>query len=449
MRISIILCFLSIILTGCSVVKANSKEQNLETYGAASLTVNLNGSIDSTGKSGSVITVASNQVIGAAITLNGPDYSCTSNWSSGQAFAFIFQAMSTGSYTLTVTCWDTDGHTNTSSAVINVQNGYDYSVSVQLGGDVYINTPVAKLTALTWTASPAGLPSPAGCWIATAFGNGVFVAISSDSKTAAYSTDGENWKETSMPSNFNWISVTYGNGMFVAIAYTWSGIPGSAAAYSTDGINWKESPCSMPASAFWGSVAYGDGKFVAIGYGAANGQAAAYSTDGINWIESPTGLPGNQYWYSVSYGNGVFSAISYGSSAAAYSTDGINWTATSMPCNSDWQRVQFGNGIFSAISYNGNQAAYSADGINWIESPTGLPSSSSMWDNITYGNGMFVIIAYEGTGVAYSLDGMNWVMDPYGLPGTSCWIAIAYGNGVFEVIANATTSPSAAAYAQQ
>ena len=111
---------------------------------------------------------------------------------------------------------------------------------------------------------------PSSYWQSVTYGNGKFVAVVSNSNTAAYSTDGITWTETTMPSSANWYSVTYGDGKFVAVASN-----SSTAAYSTDGITWTET--TMPSSANWYSVTYGDGKFVAV---ANNSSTAAYKIDG-------------------------------------------------------------------------------------------------------------------------------------------------------------------------
>ena len=71
---------------------------------------------------------------------------------------------------------------------------------------------------------------------------------------------------------WSWESVCYGNGKFVAVC---EGIVISA--YSTDGINWIQA--TMPGTQKWHSVCYGDGKFVSI---AINGNAVAYVKDYFN-----------------------------------------------------------------------------------------------------------------------------------------------------------------------
>ena len=228
-------------------------------------------------------------------------------------------------------------------------------------------------------------------WKSVTYGNGKFVAVA-NSTTAAYSEDGINWTQTTLPIDDVWQSVTYGNGKFVAVANS------TTAAYSEDGINWTQT--TLPIKADWHSVTYGNGKFVAIGY---NNTVAAYSEDGINWTQ--TTLPIGDKWYSVTYGNGKFVAVAYSSTTAAYSYDGINWTQTTLPASALWRSVTYGNGKFVAVAYSTTTAAYSEDGINWTEST--LPSSDH-WYSVTYGNGKFVAVAYESNKAAYSYDGITW-----------------------------------------
>ncbi|MGM9564595.1 MAG: hypothetical protein ACI3VT_01140, partial [Evtepia sp.] len=185
--------------------------------------------------------------------------------------------------------------------------------------------------------------------------NGKFVAVAYSSNIAAYSEDGINWTQSTLPASSSWQSVTYGNGKFVAVAYS-----SNIAAYSEYGINWTQS--TLPASAKWYSATYGNGKFVAV----ASSNIAAYSEDGINWTQST--LPASAKWYSATYGNGKFVAVSSGN-IAAYSTDGINWTQSTLPASVSWRSVTYGNGKFVAVTYNSNIAAYSIT-INFIESLT-------------------------------------------------------------------------------
>jgi hypothetical protein len=75
----------------------------------------------------------------------------------------------------------------------------------------------------------------------------------------AYSEDGINWTQKTLPSTGNWMSITYGNGKFVAPLYaTQSGyylVESNVYAYSEDGINWTQK--TLPSSQKWYAVTYG------------------------------------------------------------------------------------------------------------------------------------------------------------------------------------------------
>ena len=120
---------------------------------------------------------------------------------------------------------------------------------------------------------------------------------------------GLEFKESTLPSSASWSSIAYGNGKFVAVTGN-----SDTAAYSTDGIIWVA--VTLPSSASWSSVAYGNGKFVAV---ASRSDAAAYSTDGVTW--TAVTLPSSASWSSVAYGNRKFVAVASRSDAAAYASD--------------------------------------------------------------------------------------------------------------------------------
>ena len=277
---------------------------------------------------------------------------------------------------------------------------------------------------------------------------GRFVAVSGGyvgSNTAAYSEDGINWTQTTMPENANWQNVCYGNGKFVAVAYSMSIYEGygvysrklsRTAAYSNDGINWKIA--ALPYEASWIEVCYGNGKFVAV---AGYSDKAAYSNDGINWKAAT--LPDEAYLFSICYGNGKF--VAAGKRIAVYSNDGINWKSAALPDNVRWASVCYGNGKFVAAAYMSNIAAYSNDGIIW-KTTTTLPNEADWW-NACYGQGKFVAVGravpdYDDEnrfiGVlksnigAYSVDGIKWT--EITLPTSMYWESVFYGNDKFIAI---------------
>jgi hypothetical protein len=109
----------------------------------------------------------------------------------------------------------------------------------------------------SWTAA-AALPNPGVSWKSITYGEGVFVAVSSNSgdwhgNKAAWSDDkGQNWHEATLPDSADWSSVTYGGGVFVAVASN-----SNTAAWSADGKTWTAAG-SLPDSGDWSSVAYGE-----------------------------------------------------------------------------------------------------------------------------------------------------------------------------------------------
>ena len=248
---------------------------------------------------------------------------------------------------------------------------------------------------ISWTEAPTSLSKSYPGWNALGYGNGIYVALEAlarnggtgGSTFAAYSTDGINWIETSLPSKQQWVGACYGNGMFVSLAYD-----EAIAAYSYDGQNWNEA--NMPNARSWRSITYGNGKFVAV----SDSSIIAYSEDGIAWSELSVPVSCN----SITYGNGMFVGVSYGT-RAMYSADGTNWTSVTLP-RSSWNDITYGNGKFIAVGYK-VPAIYTTDGATWYEAE--MPSDSH-WYTITYGVDKYVAIAYGSDVCAISYDGISW-----------------------------------------
>ena len=260
-------------------------------------------------------------------------------------------------------------------------------------------------------------------WMNMAYGDGIFVAVANSSSIAAYSYDGFEWYESTLPSFCNSrLPVTYGDGKFVVIEQG-----GANVAYSSDGISWNST--TMPISARWHSVTYGGGKFVAIPNTDTNNNDCnfvAYSTDGISW--STATLPISGSWNSITYGGGKFVVTPHSGGTVVYSTDGITWNSVTYADESVFGPVTYGDGKFVTITSvtSSNRAAYSEDGISWTT--TTLPVSST-WNSVTYGDGIFVGISSGYNYAVYSADGINWKSAI--LPLSAYWKGITYGNGKF------------------
>jgi len=254
----------------------------------------------------------------------------------------------------------------------------------------------------TWTANATGMPSTAA-WTALAFGEGIFVAVSTTSSTAAASsTDGITFTARTLPSSANWLSVAYDsvNGNFAAV----SGGTSTAAAYSTNGTSW--SAATLPSSGDWRCVAAGNGTLVALRY---NSTAGAYSTDGgVNWNACNT-LPVTGNWTSIAYGNGVFVAVSTGGTVALTSTDGITWTQRVLPVSGNWSSIAYSNSLklFGAITNaTTNGLATSPDGITWTgrtltsAAYTSVCETPIKWnsgDTLTINNGSTITVNTDQT----------------------------------------------------
>ena len=149
---------------------------------------------------------------------------------------------------------------------------------------------------ITWLA----FSIPNGSWQDVAFGNGVFVAVSSFSNKIVRSLNkGQTWLSATEPENNPWFGVAYSNGVFVAVANTGT----NKIMRSIDnGATWTAHNLSFGSP--WGCVA-GRGVFVVVG----QGTNITRSVDGgLTWI-SVSGAEANN-WYRAAYGAGYFVAIS-------------------------------------------------------------------------------------------------------------------------------------------
>lgn len=284
--------------------------------------------------------------------------------------------------------------------------------------------------------------------------SGRYVAVTSDSATLAYSSNGNIWNSVSLGNNGNWI-VGAGGTEFVAIRSSSTG-----AASSINGTSWTAR--TLPAASAWTSVAYGDGTWVAV---ASDTNSGAYSTDGgASWTTMTLPTVGDStlsQWQSVTYGKRLFVAVSSSNQATAYSSDGITWTGGTLPGGIvDWNSVAYGNNRFVAIASTGNEAAISFDGITWIESsmPSEDGSTQMNWKDIKYGQGLFFAVCDTGganigedpttgptTFAATSEDGVTW--ETKTLLSSESWTSVAFGNplnvGTWIAVASGPTTNNA------
>jgi hypothetical protein len=200
-------------------------------------------------------------------------------------------------------------------------------------------------------------------WNSAIYGGGLFIAVATDSNSAAYSLNGTSWSTVALPtfgdSTLNeWVDIAYGKNRFVAVAN--SGNIAASGTYNSTLNTWSWAGHIMDVVADssakdWVSVAYGNDRFVAI---SSTGDVA-YSFDGEIWL--PATMPSQDgstahNWKKIRYAQGVFFAIgdtggrdigadptAVPSTYAAQSADGIVWTSRTLASSKEWVSVAFGN----------------------------------------------------------------------------------------------------------
>lgn len=164
-------------------------------------------------------------------------------------------------YSATTYYRSTDGTTWTTKTTL--PSGPSAWYSVAYGNGLYIATANSTTAAYstdgnTWTKST--MPS-GGAW-RVAFGNGVFVAVnqtntSSYAKAAISKDNGKTWEKLTLPLNVSCGHIIFANGMFFVSSYTSANV-----FYSSDGENWKTSTIPGNVTSGWRYMAYGNGKLV-------------------------------------------------------------------------------------------------------------------------------------------------------------------------------------------
>lgn len=294
---------------------------------------------------------------------------------------------------------------------------------------------IATTTTLIVTGAPPAIASPIVSSTNT-------VAAGANTEVlqprSGSSTLGVDWHVEQPNNGFIVSDVTYGNGYFVAVS-SQTNSTAYKVARSPDGRVWTVGPdaldptASLPTS--WTSVTFGNGQFLAV---ASNGKMMS-STDGLNWTNR-TPSDGGEVWIDVAYGNGTFVAIAP-NGYARYSLDGITWVRSSLQAIfGNVNALAFGNGIFAAV---GNTYSFtSSDGITWSDSnDIGSLTGGYNYGGLAYGGDKWVALRTDTGGGSttsaslYSSDGLNWdqVNPTTNIPG-KCFNALTYGGGLFVAL---------------
>ena len=283
----------------------------------------------------------------------------------------------------------------------------------------------------TLTYNDLGIPvwqthtTPSAGYVTTAYGGGTYVAVANASGQAMSSTDGITWTARTAATTNTWKSVTYGNGLFVAVS---SNGTGNRVMTSPDGITWTSR--TSAANNTWNSVTYGNGLFVAVA-STGTGNQVMTSSDGITWTSRAESA--SNTWNAVTYGNGLFVALATTTpNGVMTSPDGITWTSRTSAANKTWNSVTYGNGLFVGVSQSGtgNRVMTSPDGITWTSRTS---AADNLWSSVTYGNGLFVAVSSDGTSrIMTSPDGITWTSRT--AAASNNWQGVTYGNGLFVAV---------------
>lgn len=144
---------------------------------------------------------------------------------------------------------------------------------------------------ITWTSRTSSFgASNINC---VEYGNGLYVA-GGDGKIAT-STDGITWTQRTSPFSGVVTDIAYGNNLYVAV----SSFPNNIAT-SSDGISWTLRTSGVAQN--FSFAAYGNGTYMA---GGGNGSVVT-STDGITWVDRTAGVGFGAVIETATYRNGTF-----------------------------------------------------------------------------------------------------------------------------------------------
>ena len=343
-------------------------------------------------------------------------FTVTATQGSGSAFAL---ATKTGSMNIGAIGWD---HVIAGTPIVSVlDSSAVYYVEPRL---TYADPAFSQMSATLSTQLPGNY------YVGIASGGGNWIAIPNTSTSASISTNGTTWSNITLPTAATWTDIAYGNGMWVVISS--GGFTGSTVAYSTSaGAGWRTTAQSLAA---WSSLAYGQGRFVCIATGSTS---SAYSTNGGQTWVTGSGL-GNLAWSDLAYGKGLFVAVAAGSRDVYTSPTGATWTqrANALPASSSWSNISYGNNRFIAISSTSQSPAYSFDGITWYSANTTIAA-----DKLEYGQGVFLALSASSTSAWTSEDGVWWKSRTVSNDGYAdiAFGFTAAGDGMFLTVASQTT----------
>ena len=201
----------------------------------------------------------------------------------------------------------------------------------------------------TWTAGGALPGALSGQAVGVAYGNvngaARWVVIGFDGTTAYSTNGGVSWVAGASTPGGTGTSIAYGQGVWIVVSSLLN-----TTAYSADGgVTWTAGG-TLPSSSAWSGIAYGANKFVVV---ASDGSVnPVWSVDkGLTWSSTgSSGYIGSGTTTRVNYGQGVFLVTQSSSNNMSSSEDGIVWTTRAITRAS-------GTGALEAVNGNPSQTS--------------------------------------------------------------------------------------------
>lgn len=307
---------------------------------------------------------------------------------------------------------------------------------------------IAATFLLVWIACSSVLASPLVWNIRSApsssqlngvaFGNGLFVAVGSDT-TILTSTSGREWTARSAgmtaPTGPTLDCAAYGTQYGVG-GYAIGGGEGALIRSSTDGVHWTNGLSTIGIEHIHG-IAYGYGVFVAVGGGAQpNTSYILTSSNGVDWTSQKVPTTNTLFGISPAYGNGVCWAdklfVAVGDRGTIItSVDGVNWVLRDSGTAAALRAVVFHQGII--VGGDAGTVLRSYGPSDALSFPPSALTSFNIRGLASSGSDLVAVGNYSTTGrLQVSTDGLTW-------PDSSSEFAqplnaVAYGAGSFVAV---------------
>jgi hypothetical protein len=250
-----------------------------------------------------------------------------------------------------------------------------------------------------------------------AFGDGKFVAVSSDGLIKTTGNGGESWSQKF--ANQRLSSAAYGDGMFVVTQE-----PNGRLYSLNGGGSWETGgrdgnyPCRY--------LIFGKERFIGIGEAGRTFLYYQYQDENDEtswqWKSITAEDSHSDNLLHAAFGNNIFVAV--GSNIVS-SPNGDGWGVRHSGFTGTMSLVAYGNDKFAALSSQGGLAYTSDNGVDWISQPS--PTLPAGMADIAFYGGKFVAVGNAGAAIT-SADGINWTQST-GLNPNDNFKAVKYGEG--------------------